>query len=326
MIETGHLVCVNGRYGAKEEPKPRKRTAYAEAATYSNRRQMKMRNKRVMFLLLTLSLGFAVHAQQAAPQPLGLTFYYNYSVKPGMEAEFMTLVKTVGQPVRDKLMADGVIHGWGIETPILRGPDVSTHLIWFAVNSHADLQKVMDAMQAQMAKVASDEAKAAAVDPKRKFVTTQERRDMVWDHSKTRDYLMRDVVANFGTSLPPAGTLPWTRYNFLKVKPGMGNAYRAAWEKYNKPVLDKLVADGTLLAFGLAVEELKTDSNWTHFVWQSGKDAGAFDKVRTAFAADRARRSQEERDAITAAFAVTEPDAVRNYQTRAVVFKLAGMK
>lgn len=284
-----------------------------------------MKNKKVLFLLLALSLGYAVQAQQPAQQPL--TFWYSYTIKPGMDGEFRTLINTVGAPVRDKLLAEGVIQAWGVDVPLLRGPDGATHLVWFSVNDFAGLQKVQEAMGAQLAKVDGDDAKAAA-DPKKKPpMTTAERRLAVFDMSKTRDYVTRDLVSGGTNNVPPAGTLPWTRYNFNKVKPGMGNAYRAAWEKYNKPVLDKLVADGVLLAYGLAVEELKTESNWTHFVWYAAKDMSAFDKVRTAFAADRARRSQEERDSIAALFAsTTEQDAARNYVSHSIIFKLSGMK
>jgi len=47
-------------------------------------------------------------AQQARPQVQPLTFWYDYTINPGKEDEFMDLVKTVGQLVRDKLMADGL--------------------------------------------------------------------------------------------------------------------------------------------------------------------------------------------------------------------------
>jgi hypothetical protein len=72
---------------------------------------------RKIFLLplVFLFVCSAVMGQQTQPQPLN--FYYDYTVRPGQEAEFMELVKTVGAPVRDKLMADGVILAWGIETP-----------------------------------------------------------------------------------------------------------------------------------------------------------------------------------------------------------------
>src|SRR6185369_7589811 len=143
-------------------------------------------------------------------------------------------------------------------------------------------------------------------------MTTAERQQAVFDMSKTRDWLARDQVANFGPP-PAAGVLPVTRYNFIKVKPGKSAEYRQTWEKYNKPVFDKLVADGSLLAYGLSVEEVKTDGDFTHFVWMAGANMGGLDKIAAAFAADRARRSDEEQSAITEQFtSVTEPDKARS--------------
>jgi len=66
----------------------------------------------MLLLLCSAALG-----QQTQSQPESLTFYYDYTVRPGQEQEFMTLVKTVGAPVRDKLMADGVVLAWGIRDP-----------------------------------------------------------------------------------------------------------------------------------------------------------------------------------------------------------------
>ena len=70
---------------------------------------------RKIFLLplVFLLVCSAIMGQQTQPQPQPLTFYYDYTVRPGQESEFMELVKTVGAPVRDKLMADGVIIGLG---------------------------------------------------------------------------------------------------------------------------------------------------------------------------------------------------------------------
>ena len=126
---------------------------------------------------------------------------------------------------------------------------------------------------------------------------------------------------------PAAGVLPYTRYNFVKVKPGKGPQYRRTWEKYNKPVFDKLVADRTVLAFGLAAEDVKTDGDWTHFVWIATADMAGGDKVGAAFAADRARRSEKERNEITEEFLeATEPDKARSMITRSRIFKVAPMK
>jgi hypothetical protein len=95
--------------------------------------------------LIVLLVCFAAIAQQTQPQPL--TFYYDYKVNPGKEEEFMNLIKTVGAPVRDKLMAEGVVLAWGMETPLLRDPGGTTHLIWFSVANMDGVDKVLTAME-----------------------------------------------------------------------------------------------------------------------------------------------------------------------------------
>ena len=263
--------------------------------------------------LLLLFVCFVAFGQ--APQPQPLTFYYDYHVNPGKEEEFMNLIKTVGAPVRDKLMAEGVVLAWGMETPILRYPGGTTNLIWFAVANMEGVDKVLMAMEAQQAKL-EGEAKASKSKP------PSERIREVVDMSKTRDWLTTDLVAQIGPN-PPAGVLPITRYNFVKVKPGKGADYRRTWEKYNKPVFDKLVTDGVVLAFGLAQEAIKTDGEFTHFVWMATANMAGLDKIAAAFAADRARRTEDERNSITQAFTdATEPDAARSIVTRSRIFRL----
>lgn len=270
-------------------------------------------------LLLCCAAPTVLKAQQPTPTPGPLTFFYDYTVVPGKEQELTTLINTVGAPVRDKLMAEGVIMAWGMETPILRYPGGTTHLIWFTVANWAGVEKVLNAMEARLAKLATDEARARP----RPAMTTAERARAVFDGSKTRDWLARDLVAKYGPP-PPAGTLPFTRYNFVKVKPGKGADYRRTWEKYNKPVFDKLVADRVVLAYGLAQEEVKTDGDFTHFVWIATATMADADKIGPAFAADRARRSEKDRNEITEEFTnATEPDKARSIVTRARIFKVA---
>ena len=283
--------------------------------------------KRVLlcFALVLLSCVTAM-AQQAPMQPL--TFWYEYAVNPGKEDQFLELVKTVGAPVRDKLMADGVVLAWGVQVPMLRIPGNATHVIWYAVADWSGVEKVQTAMQAQITKLTEEAAKAGAT--KKGAAATQgptARIQEVADVSKTHDYLTRDLVFNVTKTAPPEGVLPYSRYLFVKVKPGKGAEYRKAWEKYNKPILEKLLADGVIQAYGLAVEEVRTDGDFTHYTWFDTKDLGAMDKVRAAVLADREHRSQEEQDAINDLFAnLTDPDAARGEVTRSVIFKVAPMK
>lgn len=288
---------------------------------------MKRRALFPLLLAIPLLSCLSAHAQQPPSQPL--TVWYDYTIYAGKEEEFLNLVKTVGAPVRDKLMADGVVLAWGIEVPTMRKPGNGTHLIWYAVADWAGVEKVETALRAQIAKLAGEGPKPADAGAKKGQkppASFLERTREVIDQSKTRDYLTRDLVFAVAPSAP-AGVLPYTRYGFVKVKPGKGGEYRKAWEKYNKPVLDKLLADGVILAYGLSVEEVKTTSEITHFSWIDMKDLAAMDKVRDAFLADRNRRSEEERDAIADLFtSLTDPDAARSEVMRSIVFRVPGQK
>jgi len=260
-------------------------------------------------------------AQQAQAQSQPLTFWYDYFITPGKEEEFVDLVKTVGQPVRDKLMADGVVLAWGLQVSLLRVPGSATHWIWFEVADYAGVEKVDEAMRAQFAKLNEEAAKSGAIKKGQKLaLSVNARLGEVTDITKIHDYLTRDIVSG-DYHIPPQGTLPYTRFNFVKVKPGKAADYRKAWEKYNKPVFDKLVADGVILGYGLAVEDIRTDGDFTHFVWFDTKDLASMDKFRAAFIADRDRRSPEEQESLTHLFAsLQDLDASRSEVGRSLIF------
>ena len=39
-----------------------------------------------------------------------------------------------------------------------------------------------------------------------------------------------------------------------RALPGKAQAYRAVWEKYYKPIYAKLLADGTIVGYGLSTK------------------------------------------------------------------------
>jgi hypothetical protein len=171
---------------------------------------------------LSLVVCLSLVAQQAPP-PQPLTIWYDYYVKDGQWDNFNLLVKTVGAPVRDKLMAEGVVHAWGIEVPLMRRPGAPNVTIWASVSDWAGVEKVQKGMEAQLAKLAEEEAKA------RKKTTMQIARE-TFDDSKTRDWLTRDILFNASDKVPK-DALPYTRYFFLKVKPGKGDDFRKLSER-----------------------------------------------------------------------------------------------
>ena len=282
--------------------------------------------KRLFFCLLAMLLScISSAAQQAKPQPL--IFWYVYTIQPGKEDEFVDLVKTVGQPVRDKLMADGVVLAWGLQASMLRVPGNGTHWIWYVVADWSGIEKVDAAMRAQIAKMSSNDSAAAAGKKGQKAgASVNDRLREIADMSKTHDYVTRELVSNESPA-SPAGVLPYTRYAFVKVKPGKGGDYRKAWEKYNKPVYDKLITDGVILGYGLDVEDVRTSGEFTHFTWLDTKDLAAMDKVRAAFIADREHRTQEEQDAISNLFnSLLDGDASRGGLARSLIFHVPAAK
>src|SRR5262245_25189826 len=225
-------------------------------------------------------------------------------------------------------MADGVILAWGVQSLLLRVPGDRTHFIWYAVADYAALEKVDSAMRAQIAKLTEEANKSGLAVKKGQKASEapMARLAQVADLTRTHDYLTRDLVIGLSSSAP-AGILPFSRYNFFKAKPGKGTDFRKTWEKYNKPVFDKLLADGTVLAYGLAIEEVRTEGDFTHFVWYDVKDLASFDKVRAAFNADRDRRSQEEQDALTHLFvSLVDADASRSEVARSLIFHVGTPK
>lgn len=276
-------------------------------------------------LALVWCAGLA-HAQQMQP----LTFVSDYTVRPGKEEDFLQLVKTIGAPVRDKLMAEGVVLAWGVDVPLMRAPGQPTHSVWYDVADWDGVQKVQTAIQAQIAKLAEEDKKAADEARKKGGKTaksTAERIEETLDTGKTKDWVFRGLSGNYSSTPPPADLQPFTRIFLLTIKPGKYFEWKAAWDKYNKPLLDKLVADGVVGAYGIGTEEVRTSGDFTHYVATSVARLADFEKTRQAFIADRAKRSAEENDRITETFNnLTDPNAARSFILHSIIFKVAPPK
>ena len=117
-----------------------------------------MKKRILLCLAVVLMSCLTAAAQDAKMQPL--TFWYEYTVNPGKEAQFLELVKTVGAPVREKMLADGVVLAWGVEVPLLRMPGSATHVIWYSVADWSGIEKVDNAMHAQIAKLDEEAMKS----------------------------------------------------------------------------------------------------------------------------------------------------------------------
>jgi hypothetical protein len=202
-----------------------------------------------MLALALLWCGVASAQQQMQP----LTVITDFTIRPGKEADYMELVRTVGAPVRDKLMAEGVIFGWGIDVPLLQMPGQPTHSVWYTVAGWDGVQKVQSAMAAQIEKMRA-ESKAPPAKGAKPGKSFDERTAEVFDQSKTRQWVFRELDTNFTSAPPRADLLPYSRINLITIKPGKYFEWKAAFDKYNKPVYDKLIASGVIAGVGIGTE------------------------------------------------------------------------
>lgn len=276
-------------------------------------------------LALALALVWCGPALSQQIQPVVLVA--DYQVRFGKEEEFLTLVKEVGEAAFGKLMAEGVVRAWGVDVPLLHAEGAPTHSIWWTVNDMGGVEKTQAAIQEHIATLEAEHKKAAeGARGKRQPATKSlaERFQETTDLSKHKDWPFRELIVGHGRAPHPAGALPYFWISLVRVLPGKAVEYRQLWEKYTKPVYDKLVADAAILGYEFGTEEARTTDAFSHFVSVSLPDLAAREKVRAAFAAANQARSEETRRQITQSFlGVTDPTASRAFILRSVIFKVA---
>lgn len=95
------------------------------------------------------------------------------------------------------------------------------------------------------------------------------------------------------------GPMPLTWVGMDKVKPGKGMEYPALFAKYNKPLLDRMVADGTALGWGVGYE-LAGPGGFNYLVWITMPGWAGMGAVEAAFDANYEAMSEDERESMMA--------------------------
>jgi hypothetical protein len=114
-----------------------------------------------------------------------------------------------------------------------------------------------------------------------------------------RSRLATVVVTVTLISLPMLGAAqedepkPLTWAFMLKVKPGADLQFEKAFEKYNKPLFDQLVADGTAISWALGYE-LAGPGGFHYVFWINAPDWASIGKIEAAFDTHWEGPSEEE--------------------------------
>jgi hypothetical protein len=118
------------------------------------------------------------------------------------------------------------------------------------------------------------------------------------------------LAAGAGLEAQPQAA-PITRVGMINVKPGRGGEWLSAFKKYEQPVLDKLLAEGTVLAWGVDVPLHHRKGFPSHNYWLAVPNYAALDKVNRARSAAMQKINAAERESLMAlADPATHEDAL----------------
>ena len=249
--------------------------------------------KRIVLVLATLLLAISAPVVSKAQQqePPTYTMVSEWVIPRAQWAEYEAFTKKNTQPLFEKLQADGTILSWGIYATVVHQEDRETHGSWFETASLANVQKVL----AELAKLAPNP---------------------IIINVKHHDFLMR---APLRRSRAASGSNGFVLVNTTQVLPGKGQEWRELFDKYNKPVYDELVANGTISAYWVEVEQVHTNDPGLRHVVYMVPTADGLDKVGAAFQAAGQKRGAEANQAVGRAFTdITVAGAHRDFFARII--------
>lgn len=251
----------------------------------------------ILCVVLFLSLGGSLIAQDSE------TVY----TRVGLWEVPRTHWKTFGEffekyekPVLDRLLSEGVIEEYGIDAMSVHHPEGYTHSTWFSSSSMAGLERVLNAYEE-----ATEAQSSSGTDPDSEFA------GMVTKH---RDLILRSISHGAKKVSLEDG---YFMGSYNRVLRGKGSDHTKAWETYVKPVYEQLLADGTIVAYGLDTEYIHTEKPGGRTSWYIIPNMEADAKVEAAFDASWEKLSETERESRRALFwEMTEEGSHRDDMTR----------
>ncbi len=240
------------------------------------------RAKCMLWFLVVSALIGSVAAQAPTPPPV-YTLVGLWQVTGSDTKLFEDNFAKYQKPILDKFVADGTIIEYGFETTALHTPDGYTHTRWITAETRAKVETAIRTIVAAYDKMPLEQRTKMDKDAERMI-------------KKHRDYLVSSAGYR---NKPGQYTKGYGIESFFQAKPGKLNELKQLWAKYNKPVMDQLLNDGTVLAAGMDTEDYHTEEPGGVVVWYVVPDMASEDKVDKAFSDARSKLSQEERDSFS---------------------------
>ena len=190
----------------------------------------------LMMLVLSVS-GVSAHAQDVKPKPPMYTYVANWQVARANWAD----MEKVNAPVNEALqksLADGTLVGYGTDINLVHELKSETHDVWWSSMSLAGIVKVLE-----QARGAADAGSAVLNGAKH------------WDEV---------FVSRFYNWKPGSFKNAYTHVASYKLKDDAPyDAMETLSEHMIAPMLDKLVADGTVLEYEIDTMAIHTEAPGT---------------------------------------------------------------
>jgi hypothetical protein len=208
-------------------------------------------------LLSVWTLPVAAQTAGAGEKPRLYTYAAYWTIPRGRWDE-MAKAGTSNQKIFDTALSNGTIVGYGNEETLVHQVDGPTHVNWWAATSQAGLFNVLDQIYRSKSVVAPVFASATRH----------------WDSI----YVSRFYELHSG-SLKGA----YVHGSSFKRKPDApDNAVEIFSKYFAEPLLQKLMADGTVFAYQIAEEVVHTEDPAMFYLFYITPKAEGFDKVNAA--------------------------------------------
>lgn len=225
--------------------------------------------RKVGWIALTVvalcSLPAAAQQDERGP----ITWLAFSHVKPGKTEDAVELALEQ-EELMDRLVAEDTVLSWGLGTPINHNPgDTWNFVEWVTVGSWSDIDAWAGAVMARM-NAASEEERAEM----------NERFQRIYVDGSHFDEVVRHAVFGGNDEAVP-------RYFYVadfRAKAGRGRDMVEFFKDGVVPLLEPMVADGTLTSYGVASPELHIVADWTHRFWYGLPSLGAIDTLTKTFA------------------------------------------
>jgi len=211
-------------------------------------------------ILLTATL-WGVSALAQTPEIKEKPPMYSYAsfwTIPRAQWPEMAKVDAADKPILDKALADGTIIGYGNDTNVVHAPDGDTHADWWSSMSIAGLLTVLEQLQNSSTTTA----------PVLQSATKH------WDEILVGKYYNWRSGSWHGL---------YTYAGFYRLSANApDNAVDVLSKNLVAPVLEKLLADGTLVEYEIDTEAVHTDAPGRFWIFSLAANAQAIDKINAA--------------------------------------------